>query len=127
MEKPRNLKIAVPPNLTSPVSFGTAVMPRAGALEKELWQGQVELVSMQDDGEANMGVLGRRIALFLDYLAIKATSAVCPILDERFEYVMDDAQKELSQKIKTMLDGLSAQARDTDEFKMLEETLERFR
>ena len=62
VEKPRNLKIAVPPNLTSPVSFGTAVMPRAGALKKELWQGQVELVSMQDDGEANMGVLGRRIA-----------------------------------------------------------------
>ena len=67
-----------------------------------------------------------RIALFLDYLAIKATSAACPILDERFEYVMDDGQKELSEKIKTMLDGLSAQARATNEFKMLDETLGRF-
>ena len=106
--------------------FGTALMPRAGALKKELWQGQVELVAMQDDGEANMGVLGRRIALFLDYLALKATSAACPILDERFEYVMNEGQKELSEKIKVMVDGLSATARDTDEFKMLEETLKRF-
>jgi hypothetical protein len=106
----------------------TAIMLSVSPMQAELWEGEVGLLSIAGPADTDLDIpaLVRKQDIFLDILA----AACCLngrsnfLLQDRFEMILTPQEQELKTALKTMVSSLSAEAKSTPAWKVVDKALE---
>ncbi len=95
-------------------SFGTALMLERNPLVEELWEGELEWVSMNGSGDrpADKSEASRRLDVFLDYLRAELDDPA-HLLDPRYPALLTEGEGALREALLAFERGLSPAARQT--------------
>jgi hypothetical protein len=116
-----------PPSDSEPRSFGTVLRLQHDPLSEELWKGDLQWVWFDHDHSEDVAVAARKQEIFLDYLASLACDTSVYLLNDRFEYVLSQKQKELKKELRSFADRLhSGEFQELPALQQIQDLLERF-
>ncbi len=84
-------------------TLGTALLLSEDDLRMQLWQGDVEHVTM---GEGTTAELARRLELFLDHVLLLATTSDAHLFEESYVRVLTSDESQLKAALQSALQGL---------------------
>ncbi|WP_182112694.1 MULTISPECIES: SIR2 family protein [unclassified Actinotalea] len=82
-------------------ALGTVVTFSADEATRRLWEGRFDYVAVAHDNGAGPGVRARRLAIFLDAVAMHATPAQY-LADERYAALLSDREREVAEKARDL-------------------------
>lgn len=82
--------------------FGTALFLDNQPLLKDLWSGDVDIVSVATGASNDGKEAPRQLEIFLDVLLAAATRAVPPLLDQAYAGMVDAEHKELARRLRKL-------------------------
>ncbi len=91
--------------------FGTALLLSDEPLLHELWESDLELVSLSCDHGQDPAQAARRLQIFLDLLLSEATSHTQHLLDDSYRGVLTPAEEELRDALTRFRSQISDEAR----------------
>ncbi len=104
--------------------FGTALLLTCDPMLRELWEGELDLVSLGESSEPE-GEASRRLEIFLDFLLAESISHTSYLLRPHFEGALGKSERALREALLRWLAELSPLAREAPAFAQLEQALER--
>lgn len=107
-------------------NFGTSLVLGRDSLLEELWLPDIRCLPMSDrpKGEDLPGD-ARRLEIFLDALLALSTESTAHLMDETFDAVLDDGERELRRRLLELQRGLPDDVRRTGAWTEVEALLER--
>lgn len=105
-------------------SFGTALLLHCDPILQELWEGELELVSL-GSSEEPLERTARQLEIWLDCLLAQATSHTAYLLRPSFEGALTPSERALRQALLDWLEQLPEVARQAPAFAQLVQALER--
>lgn len=78
--------------------MGTNLAVGSDSVRSDLWKGDVDWVALGDGGDG-----GRRLEIFLDRVLAQSASGARYLLDDRFETMLSDQEKDARKALKTLL------------------------
>ena len=115
---------ALPSDAGDPL--GTALMLDSSGLLEELWEPELNVVSV---GDGDLAIAARRLEILLDWVLAHTEQSAAHLLDKRYANVLSPVELELQGVVvdlKTRMAGLSTEARRSAAFKRLEVVLASF-
>ncbi|GMU53952.1 MAG: SIR2 family protein [Candidatus Xenobia bacterium] len=104
--------------------FGTALLLTCDPMLRELWEGELDLVSLSEDLESEE-CAPRRLEIFLDFLLAESICHTSYLLRPHFEGALSKSERALRQALLKWLEDLPPLARQAPAFAQLEQALER--
>jgi len=83
--------------------FGTALSLDGRALKRQLWAKDVNIVSLAGGATTDST---RRLRILLDYIGMQAADCTAHLLDERYDGVLSDEDKQLRKALAALADSL---------------------
>jgi hypothetical protein len=112
----------------SPTRFGTALSLRSQPLFEELWSEDLEWVCFDEcraDGSSKAEA-ARTQEIFLDYLASIAAPSSRHLLDDRYDAILSDGERELRAALRRLAESASPEARSTSAWSEIRGLLDGF-
>lgn len=85
-----------------PEPFGTALTLDRAPLAEQLWQGDLEVVSLAGEEGSPLPEAARRLQVFLDLVLALATDAEAHLLDDDFEGVLGEEERRLGRLLRAL-------------------------
>lgn len=107
-------------------NFGTSLVLGRDQLLEELWLPDIKCLPMSDTpkGEDLPGD-ARRLEIFLDALLALSTQSTAHLMDETYDAVLDDGERELRHRLGELQRGLPEEVRKTGAWAEVEGLLQR--
>lgn len=96
----------------SPAQVGTALALREDPVRRELWQADLDYVSVAGS-DVPVAEAARRLEVFLDRLAVSSTSRLGWLLDPRYVGLRTGADSALAEALEQLRKGLGEDARQS--------------
>jgi len=107
--------------------FGTALFVEKDALLEELWRKDLHCLSMTEQSTSSLPEEGRRLEVFLDNLLAEASSHVSPLLDDAYEGILSDEEREIRESLRRLESGATPEMKQTPAWRRIGELLDEFR
>jgi hypothetical protein len=104
--------------------FGTALFLKPEPLLEELWEGELQLLSVGEK-KSSSPENARQLEIFLDQLLAEATSNTAHLMDDTFLSMLTEGEKQVRSELLELRGRLGPNARGTEAWQMVEELMVR--